>query len=134
MPEGPVGFDPGHGAGLEFLGVVREMEQGRALGGIDYTAYPEMAEAEMRRLCELHECEFGPRSGRKAAVVRIHHRLGFVPVGVASLSIRVHAAHSAEAFERCRWWLEQIKSRLPVWKRLVYLPQESAVDPGSGAG
>jgi molybdopterin synthase catalytic subunit len=92
--------------------------------GIHYSAYPAMAEAEMRRLCELHEREFPPLDAAAAVRVWIHHRLGFVPVGVASLVIRVHSAHSGEAFERCRWWLDQIKRRLPVWKRPVYRGDE----------
>lgn len=130
VPGSPVGFDPGHGAGLEFLGVVRELEDGRPLSGIDYSAYAKLADAEMRRLCEEHELEFAPSRGGRTAAVWIHHRLGFVPVGVASLSIRVHAAHSAEAFERCRWWLERIKARLPVWKRPVFTEPTRATDAG----
>lgn len=120
VPPPAAGFDPGHGAAVEFLGVVREMEGATRLAGIDYSAYPAMAEAEMRRLAGEHERTFAESDGPPAAArVWIHHRLGHVPVGVASLSIRVHAAHSAEALDRCRWWLDHIKRRLPVWKRPV---------------
>lgn len=133
VPPPTADFDRGHGAAVEFLGVVREMEGGTRLAGIDYSAYPAMAEAEMRRLIRDHAEAFAaaagadtgnPEEGGPSARVWIHHRLGFVPVGVASLAIRVQSAHSAEAIDRCRWWLDQIKRRLPVWKRPVEAPSE----------
>src|SRR4051794_2267558 len=78
------------GACVEFLGIVREMERGTALQGLQYEAYESMARRHLRRIFDelsaAHPC----------AAVQFVHRLGWVPVGEASLFIRVLSGHRGE--------------------------------------
>ncbi len=103
-----------------FLGTVRGDEQGQAISGIEYSAYLPMAERELERLCRRGQAE------QVAHRVEIRHRLGFVPACEPSILIRVKTRHSAEGFEICRWYLREIKTTVPIWKKAVAL--------GAGAG
>ncbi len=103
-----------HGADLRFHGVVRDLEDGRPITGIDYTAYRPMADNELRDLIA------GMASEHPDHRVAIHHRIGFVAAGEASLLIRVQTTHSAAAFDLSREYLRRIKASLPVWKRAVF--------------
>lgn len=107
-----------HGADLRFHGVVRDREEGRLLAGIDYSHYEAMALRELHRIGEAMGAEF---PGHLALV---HHVIGYVPAGVASILIRVQTAHSAEAFEICREYLRRIKTTVPIWKRPVFEDDE----------
>jgi len=112
--------DPERGADLRFLGVVRNTEQGLPILGIDYSCYAEMAAKELKQICQdLLQDHPDHR-------VFIHHRVGFVPAGVASLIIRVRTEHSAEAFDLLREYLKRIKSFVPVWKTVRFLDQTTA--------
>jgi molybdopterin synthase catalytic subunit len=101
------------GASVEFLGVVRELEQGEALAGLRYEAYEPMARKVLLRhfdeLARVHPC---------AAVVLIH-RTGWVPVGEASLWIRVLSSHRKEALAFMDEAIDRLKQDVPIWKRLV---------------
>jgi molybdopterin synthase catalytic subunit len=102
------------GADLAFLGRVRDMEDGRRISGIEYTAYQEMALRELQKIAAAMQEEHGPHP------VRIHHCTGFVAAGEPSILIAVGARHSAEAFARCAEYLRRIKATVPVWKRAVF--------------
>lgn len=106
-------FAEGEGAEAQFLGVVRGREEGRPIKGIEYTAYAPMAERMLGELCARAEREHG------AHRVEIQHRLGLVAAGEPSIVIRVKTRHSGEAFDLCRWYLKEIKSSVPIWKRPV---------------
>jgi molybdopterin synthase catalytic subunit len=94
-----------------FLGTVRAGGEDGAVTSIEYTAYEAMAHAELDRI-------MGEASERcPGARVAVVHRLGRVPVGEASIAIAAAAPHRAEAFEACRFVIEQVKTRVPVWKR-----------------
>ncbi|MEM7697254.1 MAG: molybdenum cofactor biosynthesis protein MoaE [Verrucomicrobiota bacterium] len=110
-------FEPSnqHGADLRFHGVVRATEGGRPISGIEYSAYETMAGPELEKIGNSI-CETNPHH-----FAQIHHRIGFVPAGEASLIIRVQTAHSAEGFELCAEYLRKIKETVPVWKKPVYL-------------
>ena len=101
------------GAAVEFRGIVREMEQGSALGGLQYEAYEPMARKVLQRhfeeLAILHPC---------AAVLFIH-RTGWVPVGEASLFIRVLSAHRGEALAFLAAAIDRLKLDVPIWKRVL---------------
>lgn len=103
-----------HGADLRFHGVVRDLEEGRALAGIDYSHYETMALSELGRIGEAMGAEFPEH------LALVHHVIGYVPAGVASILIRVQTAHSAEAFEICREYLRRIKTTVPIWKKPVF--------------
>ena len=111
---GAPSFAPGEGAEVQFLGVVRGEEDGRPISGIDYTAYLPMAEKMLRELTERGARDHGPHR------VFIQHRLGFVANEEPSIIIRVQTKHSAEAFDICRWYLKEIKTSVPIWKRAVF--------------
>jgi molybdopterin synthase catalytic subunit len=100
------------GAAVEFLGIVREMENGEPLAGLHYEAYEPMARRVLLRhfeeLAAWHPC---------AAVVFIH-RTGWVPVGEASLFIRVLSSHRKEALAFLGEAIERLKQDVPVWKRI----------------
>ncbi|MDF1849698.1 MAG: molybdenum cofactor biosynthesis protein MoaE [Verrucomicrobiales bacterium] len=104
-----------HGADLRFHGVVRDRENGREISGIDYSFYEDMALKELNRIGEAMTAEF---PGHLALV---HHKIGFVAVGEASILIRVQTAHSAEGFEISREYLRRIKETVPIWKKPVFL-------------
>ena len=115
IPDFEAGLEPSttHGADLRFHGVVRDREDDRLIRGIDYTAYRPMADRELEAVIEAM------REAHPDHRVAIHHRLGFVPAGEASILIRVQTAHSAEAYELNREYLRRIKTSVPIWKRPV---------------
>jgi len=103
-----------HGADLRFHGVVRDSENGKPITGIDYSCYPEMAGKELDAIVAAMAEGFPQHRAT------IHHTIGFVAAGEASILIRVQTAHSAEAFEICREYLKRIKTTVPIWKRPVF--------------
>lgn len=103
-----------HGADIRFHGVVRDSEDGRRIDGIDYSFYEGMALRELEAACAA-SAEENPES-----LVQVHHVVGFVPAGVASIVIRVQTKHSAEGFEQARELLAAIKKSVPIWKEPRY--------------
>ena len=103
--------DPSAGAIVDFWGVVRQLEDGREIEGIDYEAHREMAEHQLKQIAEQAAIEFGLRS------IIIHHRIGFVAVGEPSLFTRVCSGHREAAFQASRWIVEELKKKVPIWKR-----------------
>ncbi len=99
------------GAVATFIGKVRDHNDGVAVQRMDYEAYAEMAEAEMRRIGE----ELFARGG--IGTITIVHRVGALEIGDASVVVVVAAPHRDTAFPACRDALELIKSTVPVWKR-----------------
>lgn len=98
------------GAAVEFHGLVRELEDGRALPGLHYTAYEPMAERQLARiLAELHTAD-------SCDAVHFIHRLGWVPVGDASLYFRVLAAHRGPALRFLAAAIDRMKADVPIWK------------------
>lgn len=114
IPDAPT-FASGEGAEVQFLGTVRGLEDGKPISGIDYTAYAPMAEKMLAELCERGTREHGPHR------VFVQHRLGFVAAEEPSIIIRVQTKHSAEAFDLCRWYLQEVKTTVPIWKRAVFV-------------
>ena len=99
---------PERGGTCVFLGTVRN---DAGVTSIDYSAYESMAVEEIERI--LSEArERWPRSR-----VMLQHRLGVIPVGEASIAIAAAAPHRDEAFAACRYVIEEVKKRLPVWKK-----------------
>jgi molybdopterin synthase catalytic subunit len=98
------------GACVEFQGIVRELEQGAPLQGLEYGAYEPMA----RRLLYVHFSELAAQHPCEEVV--FIHRLGWVPVGEASLFIRVLAAHRGEALRFLADAIDRLKTDVPIWK------------------
>lgn len=119
---------PANGAILLFLGVVRETNDGRGVTGIEYSAYEAMAEREIGDIAR--EC--GERFG--IADVLIEHRLGELGLEEASVGIAVAHPHRGEAYEASRWVIEELKRRVPIWKREHYVDgTREWVDPTRSA-
>jgi molybdopterin synthase catalytic subunit len=107
--------DTANGATIAFLGRVRDVNDGRAVTGIEYSAYGEMAERELAVIAS--EC--AARYGITHLVVE--HRLGALDLGDTSIAIVVAHPHRASAFDASRFVIEEVKRRLPVWKREGYV-------------
>jgi len=99
------------GAYVVFLGQVRNESHGKRVSRLIYEAYPEMAEAEMGRIREEALSRF------PILDMLIWHRYGELPVGEDTILIVASAKHRKEAFEACSWALDEVKKRVPVWKR-----------------
>ena len=97
-----------------FVGVVRDHNDGRAVSGVDYEAYEEMAEKVLLEIATEVSDEFGTD---RVAVV---HRVGALTIGEASVAIAVSSPHRAEVYGASRYVIEEIKKRLPVWKNERY--------------
>jgi len=102
------------GATLLFLGVVRDHNDGRSVGGVRYESYEEMAAQVLSDIVE--EAAGAADTDRIAAL----HRIGELAVGEVSVAIAVSTPHRAEAYEASRYIIEEIKKRLPVWKKERY--------------
>ena len=99
------------GASVLFLGVVRDHSEGRKVLFLEYEAYEEMAE---RMIGEL--------TGKAAEKwpleqVKVLHRLGRVGLGEIAVAIEVQSAHRDEAYQASRFLIDEIKHRVPVWKK-----------------
>jgi molybdopterin synthase catalytic subunit len=93
-----------------FVGTVRNDGD---VTGIEYSAYEAMAIEEIARIVSDAEAQWPD------VRVMLQHRLGLIPVGEASIAIAAAAPHRAEAFAACRFVIEEVKKRLPVWKKEV---------------
>jgi molybdopterin synthase catalytic subunit len=116
------------GAVASFVGIVRDHHAGRSVVELTYVAYGPMAEAECARI--VAEAE-----SRWPVKVALAHRLGTLFVGDSAVAIAVAGAHRAEAFEGCRYVIEELKTRVPIWKRERYADgAEAWVDPTAPGG
>jgi len=102
------------GAVVVFDGIVRNNSRGRETLYLDYEAYEEMAQRQMRELAAEARSRFGVRH------VTMIHRLGRFNVGETSILIVVASAHRAQAFDACRWLIDTLKKTVPIWKRETF--------------
>ena len=103
------------GAVAVFDGIVRNNTRGRQTLYLDYEAYQEMAEKQMRELAKQARERFGVRH------VTIVHRLGRLEVGETSVLIVVASAHRGAAFDACRWLIDTLKKTVPIWKKETFV-------------
>jgi molybdopterin synthase catalytic subunit len=106
--------DPEAGAIATFIGTTRNNNEGRKVIGLDYEAYPQMAEKELARISEDAKKQW------PICRMAIVHRLGPVKIGEASVIIAVSSAHRDAAFAACRYAIEEIKKTVPIWKKEVF--------------
>ena len=117
-----------HGAILLFLGVVRDVNDGRRVTGIEYTAYESMALVELQAIAHEAATKFAATS------VIIEHRLGELTLQDASVGIAVAHAHRDQAYALSRWTIDELKRRVPIWKREHYVDgTRDWVDPSGHA-
>ena len=116
---------PEAGAVASFVGTVRRHSRGRDVGHLEYEAFEEMAEPMLARLGD----ELTERHGLCA--VAIHHRLGRVEIGEASVVIAVSAPHRSAALAACGEAIDTLKETIPLWKKEVYVGGEEWIGRGS---
>lgn len=104
----------GNGAVVLFLGTVRDVNDGRGVTGIEYSAYRSMAQRELATIVE----EAAARTGN--VDIAVEHRLGELRVGECSVAVAVAHPHRGLAFEGARYVIEELKRRVPIWKREHY--------------
>jgi molybdopterin synthase catalytic subunit len=104
------------GAVATFLGVTRESSVGdaRPVCSLTYEAYPAMAEPVMATIAQEARTRFGPLE------IAIVHRVGEVALGETSVAIAVAAPHRAQAFDACEYAIDELKARVPIWKKEQY--------------
>ena len=101
----------GMGAVMTFHGVVRGTEDGEVIAAINYEANEEMARHQFGLIFNAIEERWPVES------VRLVHRLGAVPANEASLRVEIMAPHRVEAFEACQFLINEMKDKVPIWKR-----------------
>lgn len=102
---------PGCGAVATFVGVVRELNLGRRVVRLEYEAYAPLAVRVFERIAV-------EAAGRwPSAALAVHHRVGTLGIGEASVVIAAASAHRGEAFAACRYAIERVKQIAPIWKR-----------------
>jgi molybdopterin synthase catalytic subunit len=111
---GHLNFSQNEGAVVDFFGVVRVIENDREIDGIEYEAFEAMAERQLAIIAAE------VRERYRLALVIIHHRIGYVRAGEASLFVRVAARHRRAAFEGSSQIIERLKQTVPIWKHPVY--------------
>jgi molybdopterin synthase catalytic subunit len=122
-----------------FLGTVRDHHQGRAVLRLEYSAYAPMAEAECARIVAETEARWN-------VAIALRHRLGRLEIGDVAVAVVAASPHRDDAFVACRHVIEEVKQRVPIWKREHYIdgsvvwvdPTAASADPvaiaaGSGS-
>jgi molybdopterin synthase catalytic subunit len=107
-----VAGDDGRAGGIAtFVGVVRGDNLGRRVLRLDYEAYAPLAVKSFQRIAGEAAVEW------PSVTIALHHRIGTLRVGEASIVIAAASPHRAEAFAACRYAIERVKQISPVWKR-----------------
>ncbi len=118
---------PDRGGTACFVGAVRNHHEGRPVLKLEYSAYGTMAEAECERIVTEAEQRWPAR-------VELRHRIGVLVVGDLAVAVAAAAAHREAAFAACRFVIEEVKRRVPIWKREHYADGTVAwVDPTRAA-
>jgi molybdopterin synthase catalytic subunit len=105
--------DPDHGGISAFMGTTRRGEGEGQVVELFYEAYEELALSEMAAVAGEAAARFGAR-------VAVAHRVGRVAVGEASVAVAASAGHRPAAFAACRYVIDELKARAPIWKQAVY--------------
>lgn len=108
-------LDDAAGGLVIFEGLVRDHNEGRAVAALEYEIYAAMAAQEAAKIFAEARAQFDVIQLRGA------HRFGFLKVGELAVWVGASARHRAEAFQACRYLIDEIKSRLPIWKKEHYL-------------
>lgn len=101
----------GDGGLALFVGVVRNLNEGRRVSKLTYEAYGPMAEREMERIARALSEDF------PEAQVSMRHRVGTLTLGDVAVVVAAAAPHREQAFAACRAGIEAIKATVPIWKK-----------------
>ena len=113
------------GAVATFTGTVRRQSRGREVTRLEYEAYAEMAEEVMAKLAAELEQRY------ELCAVAIHHRVGVLGIGEASVLIAVSAPHRQDALAACTDAIDALKETVPLWKKEIYEGGEEWIGRGS---
>ena len=105
------------GAVVTFSGVVRDHDHGRSVTELEYVGHP-----TAQQLIEEIAAEFAARPELHA--VAVSHRVGLLGIGDVALACAVSASHRGQAFTACAELVDEVKARLPIWKRQVFADGE----------
>ncbi len=112
-------FTDSNGGVVVFHGVVRDnSDGGRDVSYLEYEAYPEMAEQQMREIGAEIERRWGTTD------VAMVHRIGRVEIGETSVVVAVGSPHRGEAFDACRYAIDTLKATVPIWKKEAFADGE----------
>lgn len=111
---------PGHGAADLFVGRVRDLNQGRGVSGVSYDLQAALTRKVFGEICEEAKARWG-----KSLHLWLEHRHGRLAVGEASVVAAASSPHREEAFRACRYLVEEMKHRAPIWKQEHYLDGDS---------
>jgi molybdopterin synthase catalytic subunit len=113
------------GAIATFTGTTRERSRGHSVTHLDYEAYEGMAEKVMEEIADALRARY------ELTAVAIHHRVGRVAIGETSVVIAVSAPHRQDALAACKDAIDELKERVPLWKKEVYEGGEEWIGRGS---
>jgi molybdopterin synthase catalytic subunit len=113
------------GAIATFTGTTRIASRGRTVTHLDYEAYEGMAERVMAEIAESLQARY------ELTAIAIHHRVGRVGIGDTSVVIAVSAPHRQDALAACKDAIDELKERVPLWKKEVYEGGEEWIGRGS---
>jgi molybdopterin synthase catalytic subunit len=105
---------PDCGGYVCFEGVVRNINHGKPVVKLEYEAYVPLAKKELARVCAEAAAKFDLR------FVRAIHREGSLAIGEPAVVVQVLSRHRTEAFDGCRYVIDQLKARVPIWKKEHY--------------
>ena len=111
--------NPAAGGYCAFEGWVRNENEGRVVRQLDYQAFEELALKEGERIVAEAVVRFGVRAAHCV------HRLGELGLGEVAVWVGVASGHRAEAFAACRYIIDEVKHRVPIWKKEHYLDGDS---------
>lgn len=115
-----------NGATILFLGTVRDVNDGRAVSGIEYASYESMAGRELAAIAREASTRYGTDD------IVVEHRIGRLALGEVSVAIAVAHPHRAHAYDASRFVIEELKGRVPIWKREEYVDgTREWVDPSA---
>ena len=115
-------LSPPAGAVSLFVGVVRDNNLGRDVNYLEYDAYPAMAIRVMRQI----ESEI--RDRWDVLDIAMHHRIGRLEIGEASVAVAVASAHRGEGIEACHYGIDRLKAIVPIWKKEVWTDGEEWIE------
>lgn len=112
--------DATHGACNSFVGIVREVNHGKKVVSVSYDAYEPLAIKTLTEIAEEARSKWYPDSN-----IFIQHRTGTLMVGEVSVAILVYTKHREESFQMCKYIIEELKVRVPIWKKETYIDGET---------
>lgn len=102
------------GAVASFSGTTRDNFDGKRVLRLEYEAYEPMAVLEIRRICAAARARWDLK------VIAVTHRTGLVPIGEPSIEIAISSPHRRDALEAVHFAIDELKARVPIWKKEVY--------------